>query len=111
MIRDILIGALLAVSVSGCDVYQETYDATFKQRVAAEGAALIVTEAPTDAVLLVDGETIGRADRYDDSASALALEEGDHTIEVQLGAETIFRQAMFLPTGKATTINLTKQSP
>jgi len=53
---------------------------------------LIVTGAPSGAVLFVDGLDMGSAAQYDGNPKVLAVLEGTHHVEVRLGANVVYRK-------------------
>ena len=62
---------------------------------------LIVTGAPSGAVLFVDGLDMGSAAQYDGNPKVLAVLEGTHAVEVRLGANVVYREKAFVSSGQS----------
>ena len=61
--------------------------------------SLCLSGAPEKASLFVDGLDLGLASDYDGRPKVVRLEPGTHLIEIKSGAETIFKQTVFIESG------------
>lgn len=88
-------GLAMALAVGGCDVYGNlNQDPPPDSR-----AKLVIENAGPDAVLLVNGETVGRAAAYDDEANAFHLTQGNYQIEVRQASERLLSETVFATDG------------
>jgi uncharacterized lipoprotein YajG len=62
---------------------------------------LMVTGAPSGAVLFVDGLDMGSAAQYDGNIKVLAVLEGTHQVEVRLGSNVVYREKAFVSSGQS----------
>jgi hypothetical protein len=62
--------------------------------------------APAGSELVLDGRSIGPADRYDGSKAVLAIEEGSHLVEVRQGAAALVSKRVFAAAGESVTIDV-----
>ena len=90
----------LLVMLSACALPQTTV------RTGAAQPGLIVTGAPSSAVLYVDGLPMGPAPQYDGRPKVLAVLEGPHQVEVREGSLDLYRGKVFLSNGETHTIAL-----
>jgi 3-oxoacyl-[acyl-carrier-protein] synthase III len=85
----------MALAVGGCDVYGNmNQDAPPDQR-----ARLVIENAGSDAVLVINGETVGRAAAYDDEDSAFHLSQGNYQIEVREASDVLLMETVFATDG------------
>lgn len=85
----------MALAVGGCDVYGNmNQDAPADER-----AKLVIENAGSDDVLVVNGETVGRAAAYDDEGSAFHLTQGNYQIEVRKASEVLLMETVFATDG------------
>lgn len=95
----------MALAVSGCDVY-----GNMNQGAPPDGRAkLVIENASPDAVLLINGETVGRAAAYDDEDTAFHLTQGNYRIEVREAGDRLLTETVFATDG--TTQVLTVPAP
>ena len=62
---------------------------------------LMVTGAPSGAILFVDGLDMGSAAQYDGNPKVLAVLEGTHQVEVRLGTSVVYREKAFVSSGRS----------
>jgi hypothetical protein len=58
--------------------------------------SLIITGAPADAILLLDGLNMGRANQYDGKPNYLIVIPGTHKISILQGDTVIYEQVIFV---------------
>lgn len=102
MKRTILFTFGAALAVAGCDIYDDM------PRAAAEDnrARLVVENAGTDSVLVINGETVGRAAAYDSNATAFRLSQGNYLVEVRRASEQQLVQTVFATDGTTQVIDV-----
>jgi hypothetical protein len=88
----------LVLTLSACTLPQTTV------RTGAIQPGLIVTGAPTGAILIVDGLAMGPASQYDGHPKTLAALEGAHQIEVRNGSSDLYNAKVFVSSGETHTI-------
>lgn len=92
-------GLMLALTAGGCSVYDVRDDPATDNR-----ARLVIENAGTDAVLLVNGETIGRAAEYDSESDAFRLSQGNYLVEVREVEDKLLVQTVFATDGTTETL-------
>jgi hypothetical protein len=85
--------AAVVLPLSGCS-YPEVQASTVDQR-----PHLAISGASKDAVLQIDGKTIGAADDYAPSRRYLTLESGTHRVMISNHGQVIFDSAVYLGDG------------
>jgi hypothetical protein len=90
----------LAAALSACAL-PETMVKTGSAR-----PQLTVKGAPGDAVLVVDGLTMGLAGRYDGNPNTLVIEEGLHQVDIQRAGKSIHSEKTFVSSGETRVINI-----
>ena len=65
---------------------------------------LMVTGAPSGALLFVDGLDMGSAAQYDGNPKVLAVLEGTHQVEVRFGSNVVHREKAFVSSGQSHTV-------
>ena len=74
-----LLGCLtLALTIGGCDVYDDRHQDNAEDN----RARLVIQNASPDAVLLINGETVGRAAAYDHASNPFRLSQGTYVVDV-----------------------------
>lgn len=97
--KNILVALLIVLGAVGCATTSEV--TTVDDR-----ARLVVDGAPVDAVLYVDGLSMGMASNYSPKKGALAIESGTHEIEVRSASQTFYSERVFLGPGLLKTVKL-----
>lgn len=92
--------AAFALALSACALPQTTV------RTGSSQPGLIVQGAPSDAVLYVDGLSMGLARQFDGKPRVLAVLEGVHTLDIQQGSAVIFHDKAFFSSGETHPIKL-----
>lgn len=67
----------------------------------ASRPTLAVQGAPADAVLYVDGLSMGNADQYNGVRQTLLIEEGVHQVELRRGIQVLMSQKIFASNGES----------
>lgn len=80
----------ITITLAGCSMPTTTVRAVDSR------PSISVTNAPDDAVLLVDGMQIGKAASYNGEPNVLLLEPGTHRIVVQQGGIHLYDQQIFV---------------
>lgn len=57
---------------------------------------LAIKNAPENAVLIVDGISMGAAAQYNGAPKTLAVEPGTHTVRITVNQEVLFEQRVFV---------------
>jgi hypothetical protein len=96
----VIISAALALALGACALPQTTV------RTGAAQPGLIVEGAPADAILYVDGLSMGAAGQFDGKPRVLAVLEGVHTLEIQQGSAVIFHDKALFSSGETHPIKL-----
>jgi hypothetical protein len=65
-------------------------------RVTDERPKIAVKNAPSDAVVYVDGLRMGLASKFNGEPGVLLLEPGRHKIEIKSGSRTLLSEDVFL---------------
>ncbi len=86
--------------ISGC-TYPKTEVKTVEER-----PTLAIQGAPENAVLYVDGLSMGPAAQYDGRGQVLLLEVGTHLIEIKQGSSLLYSEKAFLGAGATKTITI-----
>ena len=94
------IAVLLALLLSACALPQTTV------RTGSTQPSLVVQGAPSNAVLFVDGLSMGPAQQFDGNPKVLAVLEGVHTLEVHQGSAVIFQEKALFSNGETHPIKL-----
>jgi len=100
--RSILASLLMVTLVTGC-VYPTT-----GVRVTDDRPTLAIKGAPRDALLYVDGLSMGLARNFEGGSRVLLLEPGTHKIEVRSGGTILLSETVFLGSGAAKTLSVTR---
>lgn len=93
-----LLASALMVTLSACALPQTTV------RTGSAQPSLVVTGAPSGAVLYVDGLPMGSAPQYDGRPRTLAVLEGPHQVEVRDGSRALYKGKVFVSSGETHTI-------
>ncbi len=83
------------VALAGCIGYPSS-----RTDIPDERPSIAFSGAPEGSVVLVDGQAMGPAARYD-GASVLMVEPGNHLIQVRIGDRVLLTQRVFF-SGQAT---------
>lgn len=92
--------AALCIVLSACALPQTTVTSGSSQ------PSLVVSGAPSDAVLYVDGLAMGRASQFDGHPRVLAVLQGPHKVEVREGSTVLYHDSIFLSNGERRTVAL-----
>jgi hypothetical protein len=93
---------MLALAAGGCDVYDN-----MNQEPAEDNRTrLIFQNAPPDSVLLINGETVGRAADFGDEASAFRLSQGNYVVDVWQASEHKLTSTVMATDGSVQTITV-----
>jgi hypothetical protein len=95
-----LVAAALCTMLSACALPQTTVMSGSSQ------PNLVVTGAPADAVLYVDGLSMGRAAQFDGHPRVLAVLQGPHQVEVREGTTVLYHDKVFLSNGETRDVKL-----
>ena len=98
--KRIIYVAALCVALAGC---------TLPASNVTSGSArptLSLRGAPQGSELILDGQSMGPADRYDGSREVLAVEEGAHLVEVRQGTTAILTKRIFAASGEAVNVDV-----
>ncbi len=87
-------GLMLALTAGGCSVYDVRDGAVEDNR-----ARLVIKNAESDAVLMVNGETIGRAAYFDSESNAFRLSQGNYLVAVRVMQTEQLVQTVFATDG------------
>ena len=90
----------VCIMLSACALPQTTVTSGSTQ------PGLVVTGAPSDAVLYVDGLTMGRASQFDGHPRVLAVLQGPHQVEVREGSAVLYHDKIFLSNGETRSVKL-----
>ena len=90
----------LCAMLSACALPQTTVTSGSSQ------PGLVVTGAPSDAVLYVDGLAMGRASQFDGHPRVLAVLQGPHKVEVREGSSVLYHDKVFLSNGETRNVKL-----
>lgn len=104
MKRAILLAFGAALALAGCDVYhgmRATAPPADDNR-----ARLVVENAGTDSVLVINGETVGRAAAFNSEARAFRLTQGNFLVEVRRASEQQLVQTVFATDGTTQIISV-----
>ncbi len=94
--------AAIPMALGGCDLYEDmNRDAVTDTR-----AKLVIENAGTDAVLRVNGETVGRAAAYDDESKAFRLSQGTYMVDVWQGKQHVLTSTVPATDGTVQTITV-----
>jgi hypothetical protein len=88
----------LFLTLSACTLPQTTVHS------GSAKPSLSVSGAPADAVLYVDGLSIGPAAQYDGHPKTLAVLEGAHQVLVREGSRELYSEKIFVSSGELRTI-------
>jgi len=94
-----MISALLLI-LSACALPQTTV------RTGSAQPSLLVTGAPSGAILFVDGLPMGPAPQFDGHPKTLAVLEGAHQVEVRDGSRNLYSGKVFVGNGETHTITI-----
>ncbi len=90
----LLLIVFLMILVFGCSYPSSSI------RVTDNRPSIVVQNAPQDAILLVDGLNMGRANQYSGGDRALLVEPGTHKIEVMYKLKSILSERVFIGGGE-----------
>jgi hypothetical protein len=93
----VLIGVAM---LSACALPQTTV------RTGSTAPGLIVTGAPAEATLYVDGLQMGQVSQFDGNPQVLTVLEGAHKVEVRLGATILYSDKVFVSNGETHTVRV-----
>lgn len=68
-----------------------------------------VTEAPSGAILFLDGKPIGPADAFSGDPNVLSVEPGTHIIEIKKDGATLLSQRIFFGGGEMRSISVPRE--
>jgi hypothetical protein len=71
-----------------------------------ERPTLSVVGAPAGAVLIVDGNVVGNADRFDGTHNILTIEEGFHEVTVQQNGRVLRSEKIYVAPGETKRIEI-----
>ena len=93
---------MLALAAGGCDVYND-----MNQEPAEDNRArLVIKDAPPDSVLLINGDTVGRAADFGDEDSAFRLSQGNYVVDVWQASEQRLTSTVIATDGTVQTITV-----
>ena len=95
-----LFASSLFIMLSACALPQTTVTSGSSQ------PGLVVTGAPLDAVLYVDGLAMGRASQFDGHPRVLAVLQGPHQVEVRESSTILYQNKIFLSNGEIRNVKL-----
>ena len=98
--KTILTSLLIMTVVTSC-VYP-----TSTVRVTDDRPTITIQGAPEDAVLYVDGLSMGSVGRFDGDPEVLLLEPGTHKIEITSSGKVLLSEKMFFGSGAMKTISV-----
>ena len=75
-------------------------------RVLDKRPSIVFQNAPTDAIVKVDGLDMGLANNYDGKDKALLVESGTHKIEVVNHSTSVLSEQIFLGSGEMKTFKV-----
>lgn len=81
---------LISLMIPACSMPTTTV------RTVEERPGIIISGAPEDALLLVDGVLAGKASAYNGTPDMLTVEPGTHRIVVQQGGKALYDQQIFV---------------
>ena len=91
---------IMVLSAAACS-YSES-----QVRVPDDHPAILVANAPDDALLLVDGRTYGPVTQFFHDDQVLRLEPGTHKIVVTLNGQALLTEKVFLGGGEIRTLTV-----
>jgi len=91
---------LLALAIAGCTAPVTSVDTV------DECPHLQFVNASPTAILTLDGAVVGPAAGYDGKTRTLAVEAGNHRVEIRDGARTVYAETVYLGGDMTKTINL-----
>ena len=92
--------ALVCALLVACDLPHSTV------RTGAPAPALIVTGAPANSLLYVDGVQMGTATTFNGKPYTVSVLEGVHVVEVRLAGKVIYTEKTFVGSGETHTVNV-----
>ncbi len=95
LLRHVLVVVAL-VALAGCIGYPSS-----RTDIPDERPSIAFSGAPEGSVVLVDGQAMGPAARYDGRENVLLVEPGNHLIQVRIGDRVLLTQRVFF-SGQAT---------
>lgn len=95
-----LVAVAWLLTLSACTLPQTTV------RTGSSQASLVVTGAPSNAVLYVDGLAMGSARQFDGDPKVLAVLEGVHVVEIRQGSTIVYHEKVFVSSGETHPIAL-----
>jgi len=77
-----------------------------KRQVLPDPTELIVTGAPAESIIRVDGSQVGQATTAADHAQVLDVSAGSHTVEVRMGDKVVYREEVDVGAGERRVITV-----
>ncbi|MEW6612621.1 MAG: hypothetical protein ACOY5C_14030 [Pseudomonadota bacterium] len=99
--RNLALFTLTIVLLGGC-AYPTSEVKTTDNR-----ASIAVQGAPEDAVLYIDGLSMGRVAHFDGKSKVLLIEPGIHKVEIVNHNKVLLSEKAFLGTGELKTFTMT----
>jgi hypothetical protein len=95
-----IIAVLTAFIVAACALPETTVKTgSLRPHLAVKGA-------PADAVLIVDGLSMGAASQFDGNPNVLAVEEGVHLVEIRRAGKAVHSEKAFVSNGETKVIHV-----
>jgi hypothetical protein len=91
---------LLCALLGACDLPHSTV------RTGAPAPAFIVTGAPADSLLYVDGVQMGAATTFNGKPYTVSVLEGVHLVDVRLAGKVIYSEKVFVGGGETHAVNV-----
>jgi hypothetical protein len=98
----LLAAAAFAVLLSAC----AGSDPATRVDIIDDRPQLIVANAAEDAMLIINGVTVGPAAQYNGSPNTLRLSKGTHVVEVEQKGQIVLTQKVFLSDDVIKTVTL-----
>jgi hypothetical protein len=95
-----LFALMLLASLSACALPETSV------RTGAARPRLAFPNAGPDMILVMDGITIGPANRYDGNPGVLLVEEGVHLLELKRNGQTVHSEKALVGNGETRAINV-----
>jgi hypothetical protein len=91
---------LLCSLLCACDLPHSTV------RTGAPAPALIVTGAPANSLLYVDGVQMGAATTFNGKPYTISVLEGVHMVDVRVAGKVIYSEKVFVGSGETHAVNV-----
>lgn len=98
MSRSLLVLFSIMILFSGCSYPRTNVDAVDSR------PTLCFKNAPADAIVLVDGLSMGQASAYNGKPKVLTVLPGTHEVEVVLGTTVLVKQTIFVQSENKTIV-------